>query len=546
MARRTAIVFGVASSMVGLGGVAPGQVLRLASVMPDGTQLDEAAYDVDVSGDGDVVAFEAADHAFDPNSNLYLHVFVRVMSTGALEDPCIDPNGAPITGTCGSPAVSGDGRYVAFAASSIYIRDRLLGVTGVASISSSGAAANGSSGFPFLSPDGRFVLFSSNASNLVAGDGNGKQDVFLRDRTAGTTERVSVASGGGDPNGYSWPLDVSDDGRYSLIISDATNLVAGDTNNKYDLFVFDRTLGTTERVSVSSSGAQSNGTSFIGASMNGDGSLVVFDSNATNLVTGDTNGKYDIFLRDRAAGTTTRIVQTPSGAQTNGECWDPSISGDGLVVAFESRAKNLSPLDPNGHADIYLLDRPSGTTTLVSCAGDGTVADKECYRARLSVVSGQVVAFLGGAGNLDPTDLNGVRDVFTSDFTNCPIASWTLYGAGWPGTNGIPSLSLSADPDLGSTITLSIGNSLGAATPAILFFGFARASVPSNWGGTFLVDIAGSLALTVGASGGALTDDVPYDSALAGLALDVQGIELDPGATRGISFTPGLELVVGR
>ncbi|MBL8843552.1 MAG: PD40 domain-containing protein [Planctomycetes bacterium] len=533
------------------------QELRLASVLPDGTQVDESPWDVAISGDGDVVAFAVANGAFLPGPNGNSHIYLKVRSTDAIEDPIVTTTGAISSASAELGELSGDGRYLVFSSDAgdlvvgdtngetdLFVRDRVAAVTTRVSVSSAGVQADDTSGFGRISADGRYVAFSSYATNLVAVDGNGTLDVFLRDTQAQTTERISIGIGGVDANGYSYALDVSDDGRYVLFGSDASNLVAGDINAAYDLFLYDRTLATTELITVSTAGVRSNGTTIIGASMTADGSMVVFDSNATNLVSGDANQKFDIFLRDRNAGTTVRVNRGTNG-ETNGDSWDPTISTDGLAIAFESRAKNLSPLDPNGHADIYLHDVPTGTTTLVSLSCDGVVADLECYRARLSA-DGLVVGFLGGATNLDPADANGFRDAFSSDFTNCPIASWSKYGSGWPGTNGVPTIKLNGDPDLGSDIDLVIGNSLGAPTLGVVLWGITQISVPTSLGGTLLVDPLGSFSLTVNKNGSTITESVPYDCTLAGFTLDVQVLEVDPGASKGVSFTKGLELIVGR
>src|SRR5206468_8005529 len=148
---------------------------------------------------------------------------------------------------------------------------------------------SGSVAVPAPSADGRLVAFHSDATNLVAGDTNGATDVFVHDRQTGTTERVSVPSGGTEGNGFSAGPALSADGRFVAFHNTATNLVAGDTNGKTDVFVHDRQTGTTERVSVASDGTQGNGPSS-GAALSADGGLVAFHGTATNLVAGDTSG----------------------------------------------------------------------------------------------------------------------------------------------------------------------------------------------------------------------------------------------------------------
>src|SRR5204863_349490 len=196
-----------------------------------------------------------------------------------------------------------------------------------------------------LSADGRFVAFDSAATDLVAGDTNGVADVLVHDRQTGTTERVSVASGGGTQgNGnsggfFSFPA-LSADGRLVAFQSDATNLVAGDTNGTTDVFVHDRQTGTTERVSVASGGTEGNGFS-AGLALSADGRFVAFHSTATNLVAGDTNGKTDVFVHDRQTGTTERVSVDSDGTQGNGPSAGAALSADGGLVAFHGTATNL-------------------------------------------------------------------------------------------------------------------------------------------------------------------------------------------------------------
>src|SRR5213592_4033360 len=208
--------------------------------------------------------------------------------------------------------------------SDVSVHDRQTGTTERVSVASHGAQGNGSSGLvtfafpPALSADGRFVAFVSAATNLVASDTNGATDVFVHDRQTGTTERVSVASDGTEGNAASAGATLSADGRFVAFHSAATNLVAGDTNATNDVFVHDRQTGITERVSVASDGTQGNKASSYPA-LSADGRFVAFDSDATNLVAGDTNGTTDVFVHDRQTGTTERVsVASGGGTQGNG------------------------------------------------------------------------------------------------------------------------------------------------------------------------------------------------------------------------------------
>jgi hypothetical protein len=233
------------------------------------------------------------------------------------------------------------------------------GTTERVSVSSTGVQGNGDSGdngLEAVSPDGRFVAFDSAASNLVKSDTNGKYDVFVRDLQAGTTERVSVSSSGAQATGASFgSLDpsISAHGHFVAFFSDATDLVPGDTNGATDIFVRDRAKGTTERVSVGPHGRQANGDSgVVGAAISADGRFVVFPSDATDLVEGSRGG--GLYVRDRQAGTTERVDLGPHGVPGNGSSDRPAISAGGRVVAFDSDATNLVPGDTNGKLDVFV------------------------------------------------------------------------------------------------------------------------------------------------------------------------------------------------
>src|SRR5438477_1766666 len=186
----------------------------------------------------------------------------------------------------------------------VFVHDRQTDMTARVSVASDGTQANDASSYPALSADGRLVAFQSAATNLVADDTNGATDVFVHDRQTGTTERVSVASGRSQGNGSNAGPVLSADGRFVAFHGTASNLVGGDTNGATDVFVHDRQTGTTERVSVASGGTQGNDSS-AGPALSADGLLVAFHSTATNLVAGDANRAYDVFVHDRAVSTTT-------------------------------------------------------------------------------------------------------------------------------------------------------------------------------------------------------------------------------------------------
>jgi Tol biopolymer transport system component len=307
------------------------------------------------------------------------------------------PPGAPVetvagTGTSGQgsdmPALSADGRIVVFTsalalvdgdtnnAPDIYVYDRNTRQFSRASIAGDGSQANGESGAPHVSADGRYVVFDSAATNLVGADTNGQTDVFRHDRLTGETLRISVATGGGQVTGISVNPSISDDGNLIAFASTAFDLVPGDANGASDVFVRNLAAGTTTRVSANFTGGDADLGSFVPA-ISGDGRFVAFESSATNLVPGDGNGARDVFVRDLAAATTTRVSVSSTGTEGNGGSSRPAISRDGRFVAFLSSATNL--VLPATAGGVYVRDLAGPTTTRsatsagqsVQLSGDG-------------------------------------------------------------------------------------------------------------------------------------------------------------------------------
>jgi TolB protein len=184
------------------------------------------------------------------------------------------------------------------------------------SVDNSGVEGNDSSLNPSISSDGRYVAFQSYATNLVTGDNNSRYDVFVYDRDTGEIERVSVDNSGVEGNGNSLNPSISSDGRYVAFYSNATNLVAGDNNGSQDVFVYDRDTGEIERVSVDNSGVEGDGGSSY-SSISSDGRYVAFYSDATNLVTGDTNTTADVFVSYTVPDT----LSPPGGSGGSGGCF---------------------------------------------------------------------------------------------------------------------------------------------------------------------------------------------------------------------------------
>jgi Tol biopolymer transport system component len=226
-------------------------------------------------------------------------------------------------------------------------------------VTNTGFDGGGESADASISDAGRYVAFSSNSENLVAGDTNNSVDIFLLDLNGLSMSRISVTDGEGQSNGNSFSPSVSADGRYVAFGSIATNLVTGDTNGVQDVFVRDHLGGSTRRVSVSTAGVQGNGISY-DPQISADGRYVVFASAASTLVAGDTNGFADVFIRDLLTSQTTRISVNGSGQQGNGSSGLPAITDDGNLVVFSSNATNLVGGDTNGSADIFVKNRTTG------------------------------------------------------------------------------------------------------------------------------------------------------------------------------------------
>jgi len=419
------------------------------SVDSSGVEGDFASDWPSLSRDSRFVAFGSrASNLVPGDTNAYYDVFVHDRQNGTTTRVSVDSSGQQANGGSYFPSISADGRFVEFESDAtnlvpgdisphvdVFIHDRQTGITTRVSVDSSGAQANSSSYRAMISADGHFVTFDSDAANLVPGDFNDEQDVFVHDCQTGMTIRVSVDSSGVEGNDSSLYSSISGDGRFVAFGSFATNLVPGDTNRKADVFVHDHQTGATTRVSVNSSGGQANNSSFV-PSISADGRFVAFESDATNLVVDDTNGYCDVFRHDRQTGRTRRVSVDSSGNQGNDESSDASISADGRFVAFQSLATNLAAGDINRSLDAFRHDRQTGVTTLVSVNSSGIQGRGDSCDPSIAG-DGRSVAFASVVTTLVSGDTNGVSDVF-------------VHG---------PYLTLEANPE-----TVSTGDTLALTT----------------------------------------------------------------------------------
>ena len=350
-----------------------------------------------------------------------------------------------------APWVTADGRYVGFSSSAnnlvpndtnftedVFLRDRVTGKTERISVATNGAQAQYPSQRPRISADGRYVVFDSFAPNLVPGDTNGLTDVFLRDRQTHTTVRVSVSATGQQSNGSSYWASISPDGRYIAYTSDATNLVPDNTGGYANVYLLDRQTGRLSLVSKTATGTAGNGNSQTPV-VSADGRYVAFESQADNLVPGDTNNAMDVFVKDMTTGAVQRVSVTSSGQQfdgggSTGDGVDMGVSADGRYVSFVGQTANAN-------AQLYVRDRVNNTTTLVSVGSDGNPGNYATYEGSISP-NGRYVAFDTGSTNIvagAPFYFNTyVRDLVTGTTT---LASVTWTGA--PITESTGELAMS-------------------------------------------------------------------------------------------------------
>lgn len=362
-----------------------------------------------------------------------------------------------------SPSISIDGRFVAFVslaenlvpgdtntAPDVFVRDRLLGTTDRVSVSSSGRQADGASGLlnlmggPSISGDGRYVAFSSEATNLVRGDRNNTADVFVRDRLAGQTTRVSVATGGTEANAGGTEPDISRDGRFVAFLSNADNIVP-DNNFTADVFVHDRQTGVTERISEAPDGSDANGQSLFAPRLSADGRFVYFSSFASNLVAGDSDhSDVDAYLFDRESQTMSAITSNRPSSDVINHGTAGGISGDGRFLTFTTQDVTFVDPDTNGFfEDAWLVDRQTGEEVLVGVNDAGEQGDDGNFAGDVSD-NGRFVTFVSRSTNLGgPTNLR--ENVYLRD----RVAGTTrLASVATDGTEGdLDSIEPALTPD---------------------------------------------------------------------------------------------------
>jgi Tol biopolymer transport system component len=407
----------------------PGATTSLVSLANDGTQGNGDSFAVAVSAHGRYVAFaSAASNLVPGDTNGVQDIFLRDRLAGTTRLVSVSTTGGPANNFSIRPAISADGRYVAWESGAsnlvsgdtngvfdIFVRDMVAGHTIRASVGANGQQANGNSQRAAISADGAHVAFESVATNLVSGDTNASNDIFVRDLATGVTQRVSIGIHG-QGNSESFEPALSATGRYVAFSSASSNLVAGDTNFVQDIFVRDRQLATTSRVSVSTLGAQGNQHS-VDPAISADGRFVAFSSASSTLAGHDSNRETDVFVRDRLKGITKRVSLSSDGRQgdaLSGDSLGISMSADGRYVTYSSFATNLVSGDTNGVADIFVRDRATGATTRISLGPGGRQANVDNFGPATSG-DGLHVVWVSPATNLVDVDTNGAEDAFARD-----------------------------------------------------------------------------------------------------------------------------------
>jgi Tol biopolymer transport system component len=328
--------------------------------------------------------------------------------------------GASGSGESSAPAISSDGRYVAFVSdaadlvaddnnlmSDVFVYDRLSGQISMVSLSATGRAASGSSRAPSLSSSGRFIAFSSTASDLVLGDANNAEDVFVRDMQTGVTVRVSIGRSGENAQGESIDPVISANGRYVAFASTASNIANNDSNEASDVFVRDMQLGISSMISVTSSGGSGAGASDQPA-MSADAQIVAFRTTAPDISAG-AGVIAQVVVVDR----TSQKTVTASGASGGGDgaSWLPAVSANGRRVAFVSAASNLVSGDTNGTSDVFRFELASNKLSRLSARAKGAQSTGICSEVALAA-NDEYAAFVSSADDLVSGDDNGSDDVF--------------------------------------------------------------------------------------------------------------------------------------
>jgi hypothetical protein len=365
--------------------------------------------------------------------------------------------------------------------SNVFLRDLSSGATAVVSVGASVQAANDSSDSASVSSDGRYVAFISYATNLTAPAGVGQAEVYLRDMVSGTTTRVSVPTNASfpNPNGWSSYVSISASGDWITFSCAASNLITGDVNSAEDIFLYSRLSGALTGITVDPLSLIGNGAS-TAPRVSDTGDFVTFTSSASNLTPGDNNNVSDVFVWERATDTFKRASRSAAGVSGNGASYSGSVSTDGVWASFSSTASNLVAGDTNGVSDVFRKNLTTGAIERVSVSSTGQqgVGGSD---GPTSSSDGRFVAFYSTAGNLVPGDTNGQGDVFLH---GPPCSDQIIYCTAKTNSNGcVPTICSSGRASLSNASQLRItAHRVLNLKSGLFFWGLAPQAAPFGGG----------------------------------------------------------------
>jgi putative cell wall-binding protein len=353
-------------------------------------------------------------------------------------------SGVQVNDIAYTSAISADGATLAFESKAtnmvpedlgvdedIYVVEPFTGDVELISVSPTGSVGNEVSSNAFVSADGRFVVFSSFASNIVPPDTNVDWDLFIRDRMTDTTKRVTLGPGSVEPTAGTYYGQCTANGKFVAFTSTAISLVPGVVEGG-QVYIRDMDAGINELVSVAPGGGSGNESAGTRISMTPNGRYVAFTTNSTNLDSPPQTGfMSDAYVRDRVAGTTTRVTRTHTGALPTGHSSDVQISANGRYVVFEYEDDDLLAADSNTYRDIFRYDRSTGKTEIVSVQQGGGQGNNHSRSPRGISADGRHVYFTSTASNLrddvDPgSDTNNDTDTYAKDMVTGEVTRVSL------------------------------------------------------------------------------------------------------------------------
>lgn len=437
----------------------------LVSSASDGTAGNHASGRSSVSADGRYALFESeATNLVSGDTNGFQDIFEKNLLTGATTRVSVNAGGGQSNGDAENARFGASDTQIVFDSNApdlvtptpgashfeVYVKDLVSGALMLASAAPAGIAGNGDSTNGVVSPDGANVAFQSLATNLIGADANQAADIYIKNLTSGQVFRASTSASEGEANGQSGDVAWSPDSHSVVFESNASNLVAGDTNGSYDIFTKNLVTGAITRISTTADGTQANGHSFH-ASFTPDGGSVVFESTATNLMPGGTTGGRDVFEKNLTTGAVT-LLSTGAAGQANGPSYDAANGGQ--FTAFESLASNLSSADTAGHRDIFV--GTSAGAALRALGAGGAQLNADSLHPQLSG-DGSTLVFQTAATNAVGGVSSGLFNIYAEHLT--PTVATGAVTANGPSTGG---RLLFSDPDPNATHTVGITAPQGA------------------------------------------------------------------------------------